>query len=111
MSRAKIAYTDAEVRATQPWWPGNDGEHTIPMDTFDRLYDPIMNDEENGVWEHGETIGIPERHVWSLVDGDDDGTYATPGYHVVNVFGYCVTRVPWTSSVEIAVWTEPAKED
>lgn len=102
----KIAYTDAEVRATEPWWPG-DGEHPIPLDTFDTLYDTIMTAEGSGVWEHEETLDVPERHVWSLVDSDSEATYATPGYHVVNVFGYCVTRVPWTSGDEIAVWTEP----
>jgi hypothetical protein len=36
--------------------------------------------------------GVEAEHIWSMVDGDEGGTYLSGGYRVVNVFAYMVTK-------------------
>lgn len=81
---------------------------TIPEDVFWESYKPIEGPDQNTVWEHKDTLTYPLHQVWSLVDGEsDDGIYALPGYHIVNVFGYCITQTPWNEDIVEAVWFEP----
>lgn len=82
-------------------------------DEFDKQY-PSMDvpggDEGEVTWEFPEvkkaveagTIAVEQ--VWSLVDGDDGNAYALPGFHVVNVYGYCVTKNPWPHENIEAEW-------
>lgn len=49
----------------------------------------------------------PLRHVWSVVEGenpDDNNWYAAPGFHLVNVLGYVMTKKPWTESIIEAIY-------
>jgi len=63
---------------------------------FERIYDPIDSPDGSMVFEFKDTKPYGANNVWSLVDGDNGEPYVVPGYHVVNVFGYTVTRKPWT---------------
>ena len=88
----------------------------ISEDDFDNIWEPQINPFGNATdaydWEYKHLANVPLHQVWSLVDGDDGGTYAIPGYHVVNVFGYVVTARMWTDEEAYmgglqAVWSEP----
>lgn len=85
---------------------------TISEEAFEREWGPRIDPHEDPrsaslIWEYEHTLDQPTHHVWSLVDGDDGGTYAIAGYHVVNVFGYAVTSRAWETGEEEAVWSEP----
>ena len=82
----------------------------ILEEAFWEEYEPIVKGDGNTTFEHGETLEYPEDQVWSLVDAQEgDGVRALPGYHVVNVFAYAVTRIPWPNEDLEAVWM--ARED
>lgn len=77
---------------------------------------PNPHDLNNSVWEHEHVIAekIPTNRVWTLIDGDEGGTYALPGFHIVNAFGYVVTERPWeTEAIEVEVDPpdDPGPED
>lgn len=38
---------------------------------------------------------IPDRRVWTVVEGDDESLHACAGFHIVNVVYYIVTEHPW----------------
>ena len=38
--------------------------------------------------------------VWTIVEGDDDENHVIAGFHVVNRFGYLVTKNPWKTGKE-----------
>lgn len=65
---------------------------------FDRQFG-LVNGSRSGTtsYEYDEVKGMDPRHVWSLVEGDDDDgvAYALPGFHRVNNIGYTVTERPW----------------
>jgi hypothetical protein len=41
-----------------------------------------------------------QRHVWTIIEGDDGEFYLSAGYHIVNRFGYMITKKPWVSGDE-----------
>ena len=41
------------------------------------------------------------KHVWTIVDGDNDETYVIAGCHYVNRVGYLITTEPWKRDTEI----------
>jgi hypothetical protein len=45
--------------------------------------------------------GVGAEHIWSMVDGDEGGTYLSGGYRAVNVFGYMVTKEPHDFDTEV----------
>jgi hypothetical protein len=63
---------------------------------YDESYHPFGNpeDSENDIWNHKATLDYPRNCVWSVIEVDDD-LFAIPGYHVVNVIGYNVTKIGW----------------
>ena len=68
---------------------------------FCRIFDPIPDPRGNGdVWEYEDTLAHDVHCVWTLVDGDNGDPYIVPGCHIVNKFGYMVTRNPWTDAQE-----------
>lgn len=79
----------------------------ISEDDFDRYWEPIDSPSGSPTWEHAETLSMPLERVWSIVDGDDGGAYAIAGYHIVNVFGWLVTKRAWTDETTQAVWSNP----
>lgn len=82
-------------------------------EAFERTYHPIDSPEKTQTWEYEQVraANIPTNRVWSLVDGDEGGAYAIPGYHVVNVFGYCVTEVPWEHELITGEWYPPEMDE
>jgi hypothetical protein len=83
-------------------------DEVISEDAFLIIYQPIDAPSGSLVWEFDELPeGIDPHHVWSVIDGDeDDNQYAAPGFHIVNVFGYSVTRGAWVTGEEEAIWSE-----
>jgi len=61
---------------------------------FDERF--TLVDAPNGeqTWEYHQMKAeeIPPNRAWSLMDGDCDTLWAGGGYHVVNVYGYWVTK-------------------
>lgn len=39
-------------------------------------------------------------HVWTIVEGDEDTTFISAGFHWVNRIGYIITEKPWVTGVE-----------
>jgi hypothetical protein len=66
----------------------------LTADEWEARYEPLDGPDGSLVWEFPQLASIPTNQVWSLVDGDEH-TWALPGYHLVNVFGYAVTKHPW----------------
>ncbi len=64
---------------------------------------------DGNYWEHDQVKDEPLHTVWSIIEGENDALYASPGFHVVNVLGYLLTKKPWTDSRKDAVWMEPTK--
>lgn len=49
----------------------------------------------------------PLNHVWSIVESGDDADgnwYAEPGFHVVNMLGYVMTKKAWTDNTPDAIY-------
>ena len=49
----------------------------------------------------------PVNHVWTVTDSggeDPDHWIAAPGFHVVNVLGYVMTRAPWDDKTSDAFY-------
>ena len=44
--------------------------------------------------EWDQVAGMHSRYLWTLLEGDT-GFWLSPGYHVVNRFGYFICEVPW----------------
>ena len=40
-------------------------------------------------------MAADEKCVWTVIDGDDDGTYIVSGRHLVNRIGHIITEVPF----------------
>lgn len=57
-------------------------------------------------WEYKDTLAYPMNRVWTLIEGEKNwrNLYACPGYHIVNVLGYCVTEEPWTDQARVALY-------
>lgn len=81
----------------------------ISEDQFEDLYrprtvpgkDPALWDVQ---WEREDSMKEDPRHVWTVVEGDDGGLYATPGFHYVNRLYDLVTEVPWEDEDIVGVW-------
>lgn len=85
----------------------------IGEDAFERDYRPIKSRSGDYVWSWAQVSQQrpDDNCVWSLIEGDDGGLYASPGYHVVNVVGYIVTRRGWTDAGLDAVWYLPEEHE
>ena len=71
--------------------------------TLDEKY-TIMPGTDGDCLEFKEVQGVDPHHVWTLVDGDEGGQYAVPGFHFVNRFGYARTAQGWTDENEVLRW-------
>ncbi len=63
--------------------PEEDGENRI------KLYETY----EANKWER--KAGKDCQFLWTLVEGDNDSWYITPGFHYVNRLNYIIAKVPW----------------
>ena len=84
----------------------------LTEEEFEKKYDPLPNPRDGSMFWSLEDVNLSKTDtskVWTLIEGDDDNIYASPGFRFVNRIGYSVTRLPWNSLEEDAVWLE--KED
>lgn len=56
------------------------------------------------LYDYYDVVSLPINTVWTVVSGDDDSSYAVPGFHVVNYEGYVVTTKPWEDDGLVAYW-------
>lgn len=87
-------------------------DETISEDDFEERYLPRQADSGD-LFEFDELkrMGIEDRFVWTIVEGDSGDLYASAGYHLVNRLGYIITEVPWTTGLEEAVWHRFESDD
>ena len=97
-------------------------EHTLIQlteDEFDNRYPLVRNHlDANASWSdnegpgclfetYGEEVEFVRQQdpltIWTVIDGDDDDTYITSGYHFVNRIGYLISTVPVRPDVDIEV--------
>lgn len=83
----------------------------LTEDQFFEIYKPISKKDGTLVLEKYETLDVDLHNVWTLVDGDNGGSFAIPGYHLVNRFGYVITEERWDTDEIEAVWQEPDEEE
>lgn len=113
-----------EVRRSQvtnkAFW--GDKEKYLTDEEWEEQFDPYMPEgatpEDPGAeggpaaWmiscRPGPPEGIPDNHVWTLYDGEEDGKqWIRPGRHYVNRFAYFVTRKPWTEDTpDVLYWDD-----
>jgi len=68
----------------------------IPEDTFWDEFLPIQKPPDGEVlWEYEDVADAQPRHVWTVVEGENDIWFAAPGFHFVNKVGYVLTEKPW----------------
>jgi hypothetical protein len=86
---------------------------TIALDEWEERYKPLTAPSGSEVWEYEEVVAREGangpnafQHVWTLVDSDTDIQFALPGWHIVNRFGYAVTKEPWVDADIDAIWTD-----
>lgn len=89
------------------------------MMTYDQFFEtfrpvplsPTGVDSDTYIREYDEVKGSPDKRVWTIVEGEDDGWYAMAGWHYVNRIGYLLCEVDWVTGIEDAVWFEADEFD
>lgn len=69
----------------------------ISEDTFIETWGACIR-SDGSMLAFDDVRGQPLNHVWTITDscgGRPDHWIASPGFHVVNVLGYAMTRKPW----------------
>lgn len=83
-------------------------EHlTFGEEAFEDEFKPLPSpggEAGSHIWEYDEVQRETLQQVWTIVEGQDGGLYAEPGFRVVDRFGYLVTEVPWPHTNITAVW-------
>lgn len=85
----------------------------LSEEEFDQQF-VLVNASKSGTtnYEFDEVKDMDPRHVWSLIEGDEDDTaYALPGFHRVNNIGYTVTEKPWPHENIEAVYMASLEND
>lgn len=84
----------------------------LSEDEFDAQYTVVTDADGDTVRPDHAGIDADSKHLWTVVEGDDDSLYALNGVHLVNRIGYLVTEEPWGEDIE-AVWHEgqPDQDD
>lgn len=80
---------------------------TLSEDDFADIYAPInvAGDTEPTLREFHEIAHANPNRVWTVLESDDDNTYLLPGIHSVKNLGYVLTRKPWVTGSEKAVYS------
>jgi hypothetical protein len=76
------------------------------LEDWEEKYELLPNpNSDNAMWEdpkfetYGEDLDFvraqDDRHIWTLVEGDDGNLYITNGYHLVNRINYFITKKPF----------------
>lgn len=79
---------------------------SLSEEEFTKEFDPKVA-PGGDLLSYGDVGNMPTRLVWSVVESGDDedpSWYASPGFHVVNVLGYCVSEKPWTDDIDCATY-------
>lgn len=67
-------------------------------DHFVELYKPIDPPSGETMWEWNELPTTADiRQLWTILDCDGK-LYVSPGVHIVNRLGYCVTKHGWSDT-------------
>ena len=72
-------------------------EWLISEDAFVETWGAYVRSDGN-MLSFDDVRGQPLNHVWTITNscgGRPDHWIASPGFHVVNVLGYVMTRKPW----------------
>lgn len=86
----------------------------ISEEDFDEKFRPIQrpgDDNAAPLYEYHEVKDQQLEHVWSIIEGEDGGWYAQPGFHVVNMMGYTLTEIPWEHDNMEAVYFEATADE
>jgi hypothetical protein len=88
-------------------------ERNLTDDEWTAEFRPLAGPTGSQVWEHQDVMvrNIDVHHVWSWMDGGEGGTYVQNGVHLVNVYGFAVTEVPWVEDDFIEVEIESAEDE
>lgn len=83
---------------------------TITYEKFVETYKPIKNHiiqdaPYNGCMfeTYGNQLkyikesGHTDKHVWTLLECENEEFWIVPGYHIINRLGYFITEIPWES--------------
>ena len=82
------------------------GQCLIPEHEFEESWGAYVR-PSGDLFTFEEVRNQPHNHVWTIVetgDDSDDNWYAKPGFYVVNVLGYVLTRKPWTDTTPDAIY-------
>ena len=75
--------------------PKRDYRRPRRWETFEKLFEPIMRDEETVLWEPWEVPRDTDaRHWWTVLDCDGR-LLLCAGFHFVDRFGYIQCAKPW----------------
>lgn len=87
-------------------------EITLTDDEWTAQYRPLAAPSGSQMWQREEIRDITDAHVvWSWLDGGEGGTYVCNGFHVVNVYAWAVTEVPWLEGDSIEVEIESSEDE
>jgi hypothetical protein len=101
---AELVYADSyeaaeeQVHGTAEDDEDEDDETPYLSDKFTVLDNPNpMMDQQ---FEYEEVVNLPERTVWTVVEGDNGKLYAVTGVHFVNRLYFAATKEEWTDEDE-----------
>jgi hypothetical protein len=86
----------------------------ITEDEFDQSYTLVDNPNDGSqTWEMEElkAEGIPADRIWSLMDGDEGGTYMVAGVHWVNVYAFSVTEESHDFDIQVEIESPEDEEE
>lgn len=75
--------------------PNQTPYRVLDEDQFEAEFRPQDATDGGFYHEHKAVKDLDEHLVWSAVDSEDGDVVLCPGFHVVNVFAYVRTEVPW----------------
>lgn len=85
---SRLVTTESNMSAIKP------RKRAGSFELFARRYDPV--DLPDGTIMQDEVPpDVTDRHIWTVVEGDNNKNYVVPGRHYVNRLGYVVCTVPW----------------
>lgn len=64
--------------------------------SFQKRYDPKVNEDGSFLFEYNEVKGLDERYVWTVLEAEGK-LYLSPGFRIVNRIAYVIGQKPWGS--------------
>lgn len=76
---------------------------------FEDLYEIVERDID---YDRAQQLGASaDRHLWTVVEGDEGHLYVTAGWAYVNRFEYLITKEEWHSADETWLWHTSIDDD